>query len=83
MSGILGPRVVSPSLPVMKEASSSVRGSKVVVKESLDCSSSKKKVDELGLRLGKPFPRISEGGAPIYCLQVPNRVCPESEGEDC
>ena len=39
----------------MKEASSLGRGSKVVSKESLDCSYSKKKADELGLRLNEPF----------------------------
>jgi hypothetical protein len=64
--GFLGPSNVSPSLPVMKEASSSGRGSKVASKESLDCFYSKKKADELGLRLSEPFPRMSEGGAPIY-----------------
>ena len=64
--GFLGSRNSFPSLPAMKEASSSVKGAKIVVEESQVCSSSKKHVAELGLRLGEPFPRMSEGGAPIY-----------------
>jgi hypothetical protein len=64
--GFLGSKNASHSPPAMKEASSSVKGSKAVIEESLVCSSSKKHAAELGLRLSEPFPRMSEGGAPIY-----------------
>jgi hypothetical protein len=65
--GFLGSRnSSSSSLPRMKEASSSAKGSKVVVEDSQVCSSSKKHVAELGLRLSEPFPHISESGAPSY-----------------
>ncbi|XP_059431002.1 uncharacterized protein LOC132164496 [Corylus avellana] len=65
--GFLGSRnVSSSSLPGMKEASLSVKGSKVVVEDSLTCSISGKHAAELGLRLSEPFPRMSESGAPIY-----------------
>ena len=56
----------SSSMPGMKEASSSAKGSKVVVEDSLVCSSSKKHAAELGLRLSEPFPCMSESGAPSY-----------------
>jgi hypothetical protein len=56
----------SSSLPRMKEASSSAKGSKVVVEDSQVYSSSKKHAAKLGLRLSKPFPRMSERGAPSY-----------------
>jgi hypothetical protein len=64
--GFLRSRNDSSSLPGMKEASSSVKGSKVVVKDSQVCSSLKKHAAKLGLRLSKPFPRMSESGAPSY-----------------
>jgi hypothetical protein len=64
--GFLGSRNSSPSLPAMKEASSSAKGSKVVIEESQVCSSSMNHVVELGLGLSQPFPRMLEGGAPIY-----------------
>ena len=56
----------SSSLPGMKEAPLSAKGSKVVVEDSQVCFSSKKSVTELGLRLSEPFPRMSESGAPSY-----------------
>jgi hypothetical protein len=63
--GFLGSKNASHPLPAMKEASSSVKGSKAVVEESLVYSSLKKHAAELGLRLSEPFPCMSEGGAPI------------------
>ena len=63
--GFLGSRNASSSLLGMKEASSSA-SSKVVVKDSQVCSSSKKHAAELSLRLSEPFPRISKSGAPSY-----------------
>jgi hypothetical protein len=44
----------------------SIKGSKCVIEELRVCSSSKKHAAELGLRLSEHFPRVSEGGAPIY-----------------
>jgi hypothetical protein len=64
--GVLGSRNSSPSLPAMKEASSLAKGSKVVIEESQVCSSSMNHVAELGSGLSQPFPRMLEGGAPIY-----------------
>jgi hypothetical protein len=64
--GFLGSKNASHPLPAMKEASLSVKGSKAIVEEYLVCSSSKKHAVELGLRLSEPFPRMSEGAAPIY-----------------
>jgi hypothetical protein len=64
--GFLGSKNASHPLPAMKGASSSVKGSKAVVEESLVCSSSKKNAAELGLRLSEPFPRMLEGAALIY-----------------
>jgi hypothetical protein len=58
----------------MKEASSSVKGSKVVVEESLVCSSSKKHAAKLGLRLSEPFSCMSEGGAPIYSVVSKSQI---------
>jgi hypothetical protein len=56
--GFLGSKNASHPLPAMNEASSSVKGSKVVIEESLVCYSSKKHAVELGLRLSEPFPRM-------------------------
>ena len=64
--GFLGSKNASHPLPTIKEASSSVKGSKVVVEEPLVCYPLKKHAAELGLRLSEPFPRMSKGGAPIY-----------------
>jgi hypothetical protein len=64
--GFLGSRNASLSLPAVKEASPSIKGSKSVVKESQVCTSLKKHAAELGLRLSEPFPHMLEGGAPIY-----------------
>ena len=64
--GFLGYKNASHPLPAMKEASSSVKGSKAVVEESLVCFYSKKHAAELGLRLSEPFPRMLEDGALIY-----------------
>jgi hypothetical protein len=65
--GILGSRTASSSsLPGMKEASSSAKGSKVVVEDSQVCFSSKKNTAELSLGLSEPLPRMLESGTPIY-----------------
>ena len=55
----------SSSLPGMKEASLSAKGSKVVVEDSQICSL-KKHAAKLGLRLSEPCPRMSKSGAPSY-----------------
>jgi hypothetical protein len=64
--GFLGSRNAASSLPGMKEASLSAKGSKVVDEDSQVCSSSKKHAVELSLRLSEPFSRISKSGAPSY-----------------
>jgi hypothetical protein len=70
--GFLGSKNASHPLPAMKGASSSVKGSKAVVEESLVrlnwvCSSS---------HVGGCCPNL------LCYLQVSNRACPESERED-